>query len=840
MSVNVTYKGNTLTSFNVDTKTLKTAGTYMEGDVTIEDLGSSIAIMREYREQNGSTGIAISSVGPAPIQVVDTTDPSTGLVTRDIVADLVVNLQTKTVIPSSVEMVVTPDSGYDGLSECIVTPPSAPYLIPTGTATISENGTHDIAAYESVTVNVVSEGVTLQEKSVTPDETAQTVTADSGYDGLSSVNISAIPSTYVGSGIAQKAAATYTPSTAAQTIAAGQYLSGAQTIAAIPSEYVVPSGTLSISSNGTQDVTNYASVSVNVASTINNQDKSVTPTESQQIVSADAGYTGLGNVTVGAIDSSYVGSNIAIRSAANIDWEEAEIYIPAGYYSDMATVSLAQIYDYTNIVSSVQINNSTGLITAIASTSDKGNVEDPTTNLRFIGQETTTSSLQLPTQAATTIIPSETAQTAVDSGKYTTGIVSVAAISADYVGSGVSRKTAADLTVSGNTVTAPAGYYAAAASKSVTAGSVAVPTTAITANPTLSINNSGLVTASVAAASTVAPTVTTGYVSTGTSGAINVSGSSTLQLTTQAATTIVPSETAQTAVNANTYTTGIVSVAAISSTYVGSGITTRSNTDLTASGSVVTAPAGYYASAATKAISGGTATTPATTINVTPSISVNTSGQISVSVSESSSVTPTVSAGYISAGTAGTISITGTSSQALTTQAATTITPSETQQTAVASQRYTTGNVVVAAISADYVGSGVTRRTSTDLTASGSTVTAPAGYYSTAATKTVSAGTAGTPTAAKGTVSNHQISITPSVTNTTGWITGSTLTGTAATVSASELVSGTSTISANGTYDVTNYATASVSIPYITYYTGSAAPTSGFGSNGDIYLQTVS
>jgi len=57
-------------------------------------------------------------------------------------------------------------------------------------------------------------------------------------------------------------------------------------------------------------------------------------------------------------------------------------------------------------------------------------------------------------------------------------------------------------------------------------------------------------------------------------------------------------------------------------------------------------------------------------------------------------------------------------------------------------------------------------------------------------------------------------------------------------VSASELVSGTSTITSNGTYDVTNYASASVAIPIVTYYTGTAAPTAGLGSNNDIYLQT--
>ena len=121
-------------------------------------------------------------------------------------------------------------------------------------------------------------------------------------------------------------------------------------------------------------------------------------------------------------------------------------------------------------------------------------------------------------------------------------------------------------------------------------------------------------------------------------------------------------------------------------------------------------------------------------------------------------------------------------------------------------------DVSVAAVSSTYVGSGITRRSSTDMTASGDTVTAAAGYYSSSASKSVASGTAGTPTATKGTVSNHSVSVTPSVTNTTGYITGSTKTGTAVTVSASELVSGSETKTANGTYDVTNLASLVVNV----------------------------
>ena len=73
-------------------------------------------------------------------------------------------------------------------------------------------------------------------------------------------------------------------------------------------------------------------------------------------------------------------------------------------------------------------------------------------------------------------------------------------------------------------------------------------------------------------------------------------------------------------------------------------------------------------------------------------------------------------------------------------------------------------------------------------------------------------GTAGTPTATKGTVSNHAVAVTPSVINTTGYITGGTKTGTAVTVSASELVSGSQTITENDTYDVTNLASVTVNV----------------------------
>lgn len=117
----------------------------------------------------------------------------------------------------------------------------------------------------------------------------------------------------------------------------------------------------------------------------------------------------------------------------------------------------------------------------------------------------------------------------------------------------------------------------------------------------------------------------------------------------------------------------------------------------------------------------------------------------------------------------------------------------------------------------------------------------PTGFNNTAQYYTVSAvpnGTEGTPTVSRGAVSNHSVTVTPSVTNSAGYIYGGTKTGTAVTVSASELVSGSETKTANGTYDVTNLASLVVAIPIVHYYTSSQAPTSADGANGDIWLQT--
>ena len=67
--------------------------------------------------------------------------------------------------------------------------------------------------------------------------------------------------------LAFQPAITVIPSTTSQVaVSAGRWLGGDITVEAIPSDYIVPTGTYSISSNGIYDVTNFASAEVSIYS----------------------------------------------------------------------------------------------------------------------------------------------------------------------------------------------------------------------------------------------------------------------------------------------------------------------------------------------------------------------------------------------------------------------------------------------------------------------------------------------------------------------------------------------------------------------------------------------
>lgn len=184
--------------------------------------------------------------------------------------------------------------------------------------------------------------------------------------------------------------------------------------------------------------------------------------------------------------------------------------------------------------------------------------------------------------------------------------------------------------------------------------------------------------------------------------------------------TYTPSESVQTeTVTADNGYDGLdevdITVNAISTTYVGSGITRRDDTDLTASGATVTVPSGYYADTESKSVASGSASTPATTITANPSIAVSASGLITATASASQNVTPTVSAGYVSTGTSGTVTVNGSNTQQLSTDSGSTVTPTTASQTVSVSGKYMTGDITVNPIPSNYI-------TTSDATASASDI----------------------------------------------------------------------------------------------------------------------
>ena len=119
----------------------------------------------------------------------------------------------------------------------------------------------------------------------------------------------------------------------------------------------------------------------------------------------------------------------------------------------------------------------------------------------------------------------------------------------------IPEKDSDDLTASGATVTVPAGHYASQATKSIDSGSATAPASISDTGASVS---TGTNTITLSKSVPVTPSVTAGYVASGTAG--NSSVSLTASVTTKGAATITPGTSNQ-EIASGTYLTGKQTIA---------------------------------------------------------------------------------------------------------------------------------------------------------------------------------------------------------------------------------------------------------------------------------------
>lgn len=316
MATTITYKGSDLTSFSNTSKTLRTAGKYLEGDITISAstvLGTTTVVPSETTQTispasgqeglssvtvNGITSTYVGSDVPRPGSSGIRTGITNGYYKISLstgyypLVGKSLGLENKTVIPSETEQVKRPSSDdyyLESVTVAAITPTYVGSSVPAGSLTVSGPTVTASAGYYANAATATVPSATLHSPLNYTSAQSPTVTVDSsglvtatvktargdgyrivvipGYISSSAyVNITSPASTTTYQ-LDTQAATTITPSSATQTITGQKYMTGNITIQPIPSQYIVPSGTLTITSVDTTttfNATNYASVTVNL------------------------------------------------------------------------------------------------------------------------------------------------------------------------------------------------------------------------------------------------------------------------------------------------------------------------------------------------------------------------------------------------------------------------------------------------------------------------------------------------------------------------------------------------------------------------------------------------
>lgn len=200
-----------------------------------------------------------------------------------------------------------------------------------GIAAASSHNFADFAA----DIAAIATGATLQSKRVSALTSGPlTVTPDSGYDGLSQVIVNMI----------LRQAKTVTPGTADQTVSPD---SGYQGLSSVTVE-----GDADLVAGNIKNGVSIFGVQGSYSPSFQLQQKSVSPSTSQQVVSPDSGYDGLSQVTVAAIQTQ---TKSCTPSAS-----QQQITPASGKYLTKVTVAGDADLVASNIKKDVQIFGVTG------------------------------------------------------------------------------------------------------------------------------------------------------------------------------------------------------------------------------------------------------------------------------------------------------------------------------------------------------------------------------------------------------------------------------------------------------------------------------------------------
>lgn len=271
-------------------------------DATLTSGGQMLSGVTAYSKGTKYTGTIATVEGPTPNISVS----GSGLITASVSnlkgyqSSATTKTSTQQLTTQGIKVITPNDSVQTAVSAGVyTTAPTTVSAVPTETKSITSNGTYNPTNgkyFSSVTVNVAGDTFYTQTKSVTPTESKQTVTPDSGYNGLASVTVGAISSTYVGSAVPTQGAKTVTPSTSVQTaVSSGTYVTGDIKVSAMPAGIL---STPTINTNTglvTGGVTTSGYISNSATKTLQLNTKSaatITPTTTNQTINAGQYLTG--------------------------------------------------------------------------------------------------------------------------------------------------------------------------------------------------------------------------------------------------------------------------------------------------------------------------------------------------------------------------------------------------------------------------------------------------------------------------------------------------------------------------------------------------------------------